>query len=522
MSHILQRCSKQQILLMAVLSCKNFCISAISGGGGKTLVSLGLARLLANKGYNVKPFKKGPDYIDSKWLSLAARKEATNLDLFLLDRNQIKTLFENSLANAQNNDGSPLIALIEGNRGLFDGLDESGSCSTAELCKIIDSPVILGIDCSKMTRTIAAILQGIINFDKNIHVKGVVLNRVGSLRHEKILIKSVEQYTNLKIIGALPRLEINPLPERHMGISCQDNMFSDESEKILEQLSLFVDKYIDISHLLSIAKEITYAATEPVIPLETSDPQNFSILETTKQENITSDRKVNPAPKIGYVYDKALWFYYPENLSALEDSGCELVKFSILDDSPDNINKLKDVDGIYLGGGFPEDHADVISANPILGLFSRYASRNMPIYAECGGLIILSNRLHIKNTYFKMAEVFPLSVHWHSKPQGLGYVEATVKAENPFFKLATVVRGHEFHYSSCIFEKMESNWALELKRGKGICKLENKETSRRIDGLLKGNVWASYMHIFAPAVPDWAPSFASACKKFAKDKSTAN
>ena len=180
------------------------------------------------------------------------------------------------------------------------------------------------------------------------------------------------------------------------------------------------------------------------------------------------------------------------------------------------------MDGLYLGGGFPEDYADIISANPILELFSRYASRNMPIYAECGGLIILANRLHINNTCFRMAKVFSLSVHWHSKPQGLGYVEATVKAENPFFKLATVVRGHEFHYSSCTFEKMESNWALELNRGKGICKLESNGITRRIDGLLKGNVWASYMHIFAPAVPDWAPSFASACKKFAKDKSTAN
>ncbi len=199
MSHILQHCSKQ-IILIAVLSCKKFCISALSGGGGKTLISLGLARLLANKGYNVKPFKKGPDYIDSKWLSLAARKEATNLDLFLQDRNQIKTLFAHSLANAQNNDRRPLIALVEGNRGIFDGLDESGSCSTAELCKIIDIPIILGIDCSKITRTIAAILQGIINFDKNIHVKGGILNKIGSLRHEKILIKSIEQYTNLKIM----------------------------------------------------------------------------------------------------------------------------------------------------------------------------------------------------------------------------------------------------------------------------------------------------------------------------------
>lgn len=521
MSHILQHCSKQ-IILIAVLSCKKFCISALSGGGGKTLISLGLARLLANKGYNVKPFKKGPDYIDSKWLSLAARKEATNLDLFLQDRNQIKTLFAHSLANAQNNDRRPLIALVEGNRGIFDGLDESGSCSTAELCKIIGIPIILGIDCSKITRTIAAILQGIINFDKNIHVKGVILNKIGSLRHEKILIKSIEQYTNLKIMGAMPRLEINPLPERHMGISCQDNMFSDESEKILEQLSLFVDKYIDISRLLFLAKEIICDAAESVIPLETSDPQIFSILDITKQENRTPDRKKKSIPKIGYVYDKALWFYYPENLYALENSGCELVQFSILDDSADNINKLKDVDGLYLGGGFPEDYADIISANPILELFSRYASRNMPIYAECGGLIILANRLHINNTCFRMAKVFSLSVHWHSKPQGLGYVEATVKAENPFFKLATVVRGHEFHYSSCTFEKMESNWALELNRGKGICKLESNGITRRIDGLLKGNVWASYMHIFAPAVPDWAPSFASACKKFAKDKSTAN
>lgn len=486
------------------------------------MVSLGLARLLADKGYNVKPFKKGPDYIDSKWLSLAARKAATNLDLFLLDRKQIKNLFANSLANAQNNDGRPLIAMVEGNRGLFDGLDEDGSCSTAELCKIIDSSIILSIDCSKMTRTIAAILQGIINFDKDIHVKGLILNKVGSLRHEKILIKSIEHYTNLKILGALPRLKINPLPERHMGISCQDNMFSDESEKVLEQLSIFVDNYIDISHLLSIAKEISCDVHEPTLALKTSKPKNFSTLEILKQEKKNPNKKDNPIPKIGYAYDKALWFYYPENLSALEDSGCELVKFSILDDSSDNINKLKNVDGIYLGGGFPEDYADIISANPILELISKYASRNMPIYAECGGLIILANRLHIKNTYFKMAKVFPLSVHWHSKPQGLGYVEATVKAENPFFKLAKVVRGHEFHYSACTLEKMEANWALELKRGQGICKLEDNGITRRVDGLLKGNVWASYMHIFAPAVPDWTHSFVSVCRKFAKDKSTAN
>lgn len=507
---------------MAKLSCKKICISAISGGGGKTLVSLGLARLLVNKGYNVKPFKKGPDYIDSKWLSLAARKTATNLDLFILDRNQIKNLFFDSISCVSKNDPRSLVALIEGNRGLFDGLDENGSCSTAELCKTIDCPVILTIDCTKMTRTIVALLQGIINFDKNIFIKGIVLNKVGSARHEKILIKCIEQYTELKIIGVLPRLDTNPLPERHMGISCKDNKLSDKSENILEHLSLIIENYFDISNLLSIAKEEYFAENNFNISTTAHGFSDiFSSCELI-EEATTSNKNVKSIPQIGYVYDEALWFYYPENLNALESSGCKLVKFSILDDSSSNIAKLKNVDGIYLGGGFPEDYAEAISNNPILEVLTQLANRNMPIYAECGGLILLANTLHINKLSFKMAGVFPFSIQWHSKPQALGYVEATVTGQNPFFKLGTVIRGHEFHYSACRIKENEAKWALELGRGKGICNLNDNGIAKRIDGLLKGNVWASYLHIFAPAVPDWAKSFVSVCERFVQDKSSSN
>lgn len=544
-------------------SSARICISALSGGGGKTLLSLGLARAFFRQGLAVQPFKKGPDYIDAAWLSLAAGRQASNLDPYFLPPARLRALFRHVMERS-----GARLALLEGNRGLFDGMDVRGSCATAELARTLDCPVLLSLDCTKMTRTAAALVAGIRNFEPGLRLAGVVLNQVASARHEGILREAITAYTDVPVLGAIPRLRENPLPERHMGLAslCGDDL-SPQAQEILEKLADVVRDHVDMERVLAIADDLPALPEEPdfwdeaawagegaVAPsgagrsaachagtafaagagascegaaptgtLSVTSPRATTpdSTQTGRDEGIVASRcrtlrpadSPEPAPRIGYVRDRALWFYYEENLEALRRAGAELVRLSLLDDAP-----WPELDGLYLGGGFPEDWARELASSPHLARLATLAGEGLPIYAECGGFMVLASALERDGQRWPMSGIFPVETRFCPKPQGLGYVRADVVLPNPYFPQGSVLRGHEFHYSLChepaaVSGRLEH--ALRLRKGTGMGR--DAEGHGR-DGLVSGRVWAAYCHIFAPAVPGWAPRFVDLARCYRRER----
>ncbi|WP_022656624.1 cobyrinate a,c-diamide synthase [uncultured Desulfovibrio sp.] len=498
-------------------SLPRLCVSALSGGGGKTLLSLGLARAVSAAGVAVKPFKKGPDYIDAAWLALAAGRPATNLDPFFLPPARLRALFVRAMSTAAGG-GRDALGLVEGNRGLFDGLDVEGSCSTAALARVLACPILLSLDCTKMTRTAAALVQGMLNFEAGLQFCGVVLNQVGSARHESVLRHALETYTDLAVLGALPRLAKNPLPERHMGIACHGDALAGDAQRRLDDLAALVRKHIDLAEVLSVARAVPFlAGAEQTGDVEGSAGSGVEVLSGPVDHDPVSVGL--PAPRIGYVRDAALWFYYQENLEALSHAGAELVSLSLLDggasgDAPNPFDPWQNLDGLYLGGGFPEDCAPELSRSPRLPLLARLAESGLPIYAECGGFMLLAQGIEREGMLWPMSNVFPVTARICPRPQGLGYVQGTVRSENPFFPPGMVLRGHEFHYSHCRWEKDAPPCAMDLTRGKGMGRIDGAAR----DGLMRDRVWAAYTHIFAPAVPCWAPNFVAVARKFHRER----
>lgn len=487
------------------LSVPRLCVSAVSGGGGKTLLSLGLARCWREAGCRVQPFKKGPDYIDAAWLTQAAGRVARNLDPFFLDAARLRLL----LAVATGCDGPDAapdradVALIEGNRGLYDGLDADGSCSTAELARALACPVIVSLNCTKMTRTAAAVVAGLTTFEPDVRVAGVVLGQTASPRHERIIRQAIEQYTDVPVLGCLPRQRRNPLPERHMGLATPDgDGFRAETDALLEELAALVREHVDVTAALAIAR----SAPAPDVPLPPGCAAAADALYAPPDGPADGGGCATPRPVIGYVHDAAFWFYYPENLEALRRAGAELRAVSLLDDAP-----WPDLDGLYLGGGFPEDFAAQLAQSPRVRGLAELAAGGLPVYAECGGFMVLAEAIERDGERHAMSGVFPVTARFCPRPQGLGYVEADVRGENLYFPAGSRLRGHEFHYSRCEAAPGAAlTCALRLEKGVGM--------GEGRDGLVRGRVWASYTHIFAPAVPLWAPRFAALARAHAAEK----
>ncbi len=455
--------------------CPRLVLAGLSGGAGKTIVSLGVCRAALHAGLHVRPFKKGPDYIDAHWLSLAAQASVSNLDPFLFSARRIEDVFQ---AGMQGYD----LAIIEGNRGLFDGKDVEGSCSTAELAKLLKAPVVLVVDCTKTTRTMAAIVKGCVDFDTSLNLQGVILNRIASQRHETIVRSSIERYTELRVFGALPKMQENPIPERHMGLISHEE-FS-RTDQALTRLASFVSEHIDLPALFAVA--------------DTKAPTSFSSRPLYPASSIDSE-----AVTIGYVRDAALWFYYKENLEALEAAGAKLVPLSLLDDTP-----WPELHGLYLGGGFPETLAKGLAANTeTLKRVRELSLLGLPMYAECGGFIYLCRELHYEGEVYPMAGVFPVSTTFCRKPQGLGYVQGEIHKANPFYPTGTSLPGHEFHYSrSAPIGEEEILPCLHLQRGKGV--------EAGSDMLLSQNTLGGYTHMHIFSYPWWAKHFVNAAMMY--------
>ena len=369
-------------------------------------------------------------------------------------------------------DGS--VALIEGNRGLFDGIDLAGSTSTAELAKLLKLPVILCVDCTKTTRTMAAMIKGCQAFDSEVQISAVVLNQVAGPRHRKIVTHSIEHHCGVPVVGAIPKLRQENFPERHMGLI--PSVEHPAAMAAVNTAANVIQEHVDSAAILAIAQQ--------AVPIETTEfNEPPSAIEITAL----------PQTRIGVLKDAAFQFYYPDNLEALERAGAELVYISPLSQT-----RLPAVDALYLGGGFPETHVEQLAGNDNFRReIKLLADAGMPIYAECGGLIYLGESLVLNQKTHPMAGVLPLSFGFSKRPQGHGYTILRVSRPNPYFEVGTEIKGHEFHYSSVTNrEGQTENLVMDMERGVGLW--EKRE------GFLYKNVLALYTHIHALGTPQWA------------------
>ncbi|MGD9240280.1 MAG: cobyrinate a,c-diamide synthase, partial [Desulfobacterales bacterium] len=348
-------------------------IAALRGGSGKTILSIGLIAAWKKRNRSIAPFKKGPDYIDTGWLALAADRPCYNLDTFLLETPHILQSF---LAHTRKED----IAVIEGNRGLYDGIDLAGSTSTAELAKLLKTPVLLCVDCTKITRTMAAVISGLIQFDPDVMIKGVVLNRVAGSRHERILRDNIEHYCGIPVLGAMPKLKTQIFPERHMGlVPTPEHDWAAESIDTAAQVA---SEHIDLDAIYELIQNLPKLDAK-----DRSQKSEVSIRKPAGNEQITSAEAERP--KIGVIKDSAFQFYYPENIDALKQGGAETVFISPLAEKT-----LPQLDALYIGGGFPETHAKELAENERFRKeLKALAEDHLPIYAECGGLMYLGEEL---------------------------------------------------------------------------------------------------------------------------------
>ncbi len=449
-------------------------VAGLSGDSGKTLVALGLTAALHDGGTDVRPFKKGPDYIDAAWLTFAARTDCYNLDTFLFGNERCLSSFGgNSLGGG--------FSVVEGNRGLHDGMNSEGTHSTAALANLLKAPVLLVVDATKSTRTLAALVLGCQTLDPNLRFAGVVLNRVGGKRHRAVATEAIETICKIPVLGAIPKLHDSRfVPGRHLGLVPVHE--SGDAREVRHFAAETVAKYLDIHRVMERAGELS----EPLDfdPLRPDAPMQADGL------------------KIGVVRDGAFNFYYPDNLRALRESGAELVEIDTLSDErlPEPLHAL------YIGGGFPETHAAMLSGNASLRFEIREAARDgLPIYAECGGLMYLCRSVEWCGETHKMCGVFPYEIRVDDKPKGHGYSELEVTDENPFFNPKETLRGHEFHYSAIdVLSTPIGRTAFQVHRGSGV--------GEHRDGLMTGNVLASYTHMHALATPGWATGLVKAAQ----------
>jgi cobyrinic acid a,c-diamide synthase len=453
-------------------------IAGMRGGSGKTVVATSLAAAMRKRGKVVAPFKKGPDYIDAAWLTEAGGNPCRNLDLFFMNRIVLNGSF---LFGAKEAD----VAVIEGNRGLYDGMDAKGSYSTAELAKHLGAPVVLTVDCTKSTGTVAAVVLGCQKLDPKVPLKGVVLNQVRAKRHEAVLREAVTTMTGLPVLGVIPRIPKRMFPERHLGLVPPEEHGA--VSQVLDQMVEVVAGHLDLDAMWKLAEEAP--------PLERSGVEVAAGAPPSDGEPV----------RIGVVRDAAFTFYYPENLEALENEGATIVEVSSLSDET-----LPEMDGLYIGGGFPETAAQWLASNESFRESLRMgAEGGLPIYAECGGAVYLGKKLIMEGGEYPMAGVFPAVFAFDRRPQGHGYTLLEALEDNPYFKAGETLRGHEFHYTY-IQDPDDAGleFAFHVHRGHGI--------NGRKDGMRVGKVLASYTHIHALGVPTWAPSFVAAAREFKK------
>ena len=447
-------------------------ISSPQGHSGKTIVTVGLCKLLTQRGLSVQPFKKGPDYIDPSWLTVAAGRSCRNLDPFLIPENRLFRSFHRSCEGVD-------LAVIEGAMGLYDGLDSYGT--TADVARLFRTPIILVVNTARMTGSIAAMVKGYQVFQSDIQIAGVILNYVSGRRHEEKLRDAVERHCGIPVVGSIHRDPDLLIAERHLGLIPSPE--SGEAASIVNRIGKKLESCLDLDRILAMTKESCSSRPVP-FPAEEGNEDGKSHLTKAR---------------IGVMRDRAFNFYYPENLEALQEEGAQLTFINSF------VDRLPEVDGLYFGGGFPEFFLEDLERNSELRKDIAVAiEEGLPVYAECAGLMYLCRSIHWKGKAYEMVGIIPAEVELSARPEGHGYVIAEVIEENPFFPRGLSIRGHEFHHSK-LPSPADLRFAYRVKRGRGI--------RHQQDGVVYKNLFASYIHLHALGTPEWAKGFVSLALK---------
>lgn len=436
------------------------------------MVSVGLCAALSARGLQVQAFKKGPDYIDPMWLGQGSGRPCFNLDPYLMSPEQIRSLFARYAAQAD-------MCLVEGNMGLHDGLALDGSNSNAALAQMLDLPVVLVIDARGMTRGIAPLILGYQAFDRKIRIAGVILNQVGGSRHESKLRAVIEHYTDVPVLGAMAHDPLLSVTERHLGLMPSHE--ADEAELRVRSIGQRIAEQVDLNKVLAIAASSKPLPT-PAIPTQ-----------------VCVNACVTQRVRIGLARDKAFGFYYPDDLAALVAAGAELVPFDTLNDVA-----LPEVDGLFIGGGFPEMFMSELQANAVLReAIASAIEGGLPVYAECGGLMYLARTLSWRGQTCRMVGAIAGDVTMHDKPIGRGYVTLVTTPDAPWPSVQAqglhALHGHEFHYSSLDNLAPDMRFAYRVQRGHGV--------DGQQDGIVYRNLLASYAHLRSIDADGWAGHF---------------
>ena len=442
--------------------------SAPHKSSGKTTITIGVCAALRGRDVTVQPYKKGPDYIDPMWLGQAAQRPCYNLDFNVQSRDEISAFFSR---HSEHSD----LSIIEGNMGLFDSVDLDGSTSNAELAALLKTPVILIINVEGATRSIVPIIQGFIGFESKINIAGVILNNIAGKRHEERLRKVINHYIDIPIVGAIHRNPDLVIDERHLGLVPSNE--SHEVDAKVAEIARIVGAQVDLDLLLKIA-------------------DNAPQFHNTGQ-NSTTPPTYSPL-RIGIAQDAAFGFYYPDDLEQFIDLGAELIPFSPLVDQqlPERL------DGLFIGGGFPETHLGQLDSNQSMkASIATAIERGLPCYAECGGLMYLSQGIEWQGEMASMVGVIPVNCRVHKKPVGRGYARMETSEQHPW--PFTAVNGefpaHEFHYSELDELPSDIVYAYRLIRGTGI--------DGQNDGIIYKNLLANYIHLRSVGSTPWVHYF---------------
>jgi cobyrinic acid a,c-diamide synthase len=452
---------------------KGLLVSGTASGVGKTTVAMAIMAGLRRRGLAVQPFKCGPDFLDTGHHTRICDRTARNLDTWMLSVEANRSVLRNAAHGAD-------VVVAEGMMGLFDG--KSGGTeigSSAEIAKLLQLPVVLVIDASKSARSVAAVVLGFEMFDAELPLAGVILNRAASERHYEMLRDAINFSCKTKILGWLPVEPAIAIPERHLGLQGAAEQDADSQETVVDALASLAEKHLDLDGLLQL--ECALEMDEGGIAR-------------------TGNLRPGDAVRVGVPFDHAFSFYYEDNLDMLREQGAEIVRFSPLNDTalPSNL------DALYLGGGYPELYAVQLSSNRgMLGEICAFAASGKPVYAECGGMLYLSERLCVDEEIYAMAGVLPLSMQMTERLVQFGYVTVEFTEDCMLGRKGTVIRGHSFHYSRIASQgEMGTSYHVQYS-------MSGKEER---EGFRQGNVLASYIHLHFRANPAVAESFVAAIR----------
>ncbi len=446
-------------------------LSAAHKSSGKTVVSLGLCAAFKARALEVQAFKKGPDYIDPVWLSQASGNPCYNLDFYTMSKTEIAQLFHQQQSD---------ISIIEGNKGLYDGMSTTGGDANADMAKLLGVPVVLVVDTNGITRGIAPLLQGYQIFDTDVDIAGVILNKVASNRHESKLIHAVEHYTDIPVLGTVRRSKELVIDERHLGLMPANE--APQSQKFIDNAAKIIAEQVDLDKVLSFKGDATL----------------FSDVLDKKKKGSVPFKKVTKTINnltVAVAKDKAFGFYYPDDLDMFKSLGVDIQYFDALTTS-----KLPACDGLFIGGGFPETQLEALSANQsLLSDIKSKIEQGLPTYAECGGLMYLSQTITYQEKSYQMAGAIEADCVMAPKPIGRGYVQLAPTDQHPWEGVAEKIYAHEFHYSKLENINPKTHYAYKVLRGVGV---DNER-----DGILVHNLLATYAHLRSVGGNHWVEQF---------------